>query len=138
MSLTRRLLTTLIVILLIMSAAIPASALSATETETVIDSAVKAQMTELDIPGATVAVVANGDIILSKGYGFADLQSQSTVNPEKTLFRIGSVSKLVTWTAVMQLVEQGQLDLDTDINQYLDFTIPDSLQIGRASCRERV
>ena len=46
------------------------------------------------------------------------------VDPERTLFRAGSVSKLFTWTAVMQQVEQGKLDLDADINTYLDFKIP--------------
>ena len=44
--------------------------------------------------------------------------------PQRTLFRPGSVSKLVTWTAVMQQVEQGKLDLDADVNRYLDFSIP--------------
>ncbi|HZW03629.1 MAG TPA: serine hydrolase domain-containing protein, partial [Anaerolineaceae bacterium] len=60
----------------------------------------------------------------AKGYGYADLDRQIPVDPARTLFRVGSVSKLYTWTAVMQLVEQGRLDLDTDVNEYLDFAIP--------------
>jgi CubicO group peptidase (beta-lactamase class C family) len=48
------------------------------------------------------------------------------VDPEKTTFLLGSLSKVFTWTAVMQLVEQGQLDLDADVNRYLDFRIPDT------------
>ena len=51
-------------------------------------------------------------------------RSALPVDPALTLFRPGSVSKLLTWTAVMQLVEQGKIDLDADINQYLDFKIP--------------
>ncbi|MEH7226643.1 serine hydrolase, partial [Bacillus sp. JJ1566] len=65
-----------------------------------------------------------------KGYGFANIEEQVKVNPETTMFRIGSVSKLFTWTAIMQLVEQGKIDLNTDINQYLDFEIPARLAVG--------
>jgi len=61
---------------------------------------------------------------LAKGYGFADVQKKEPVSPETTLFRPGSISKLFTWTAVMQQVEQGKLDLDRDVNDYLDFKIP--------------
>ena len=78
-----------------------------------------------DIAGAVVVVVKDGEILTQRGYGYADVESRTPVDPEKTLFRPGSVSKLITWTAVMQQVEQGKIDLDADINQYLDFTIPD-------------
>ncbi|GMM92576.1 serine hydrolase domain-containing protein [Qipengyuania sp. MTN3-11] len=77
-----------------------------------------------NIPGATVSVVKDGEIFLSRGYGYADLENRTPVDPAETLFRAGSVSKLFIWTAVMQQVEQGRIDLDADINQYLDFTIP--------------
>ncbi|WP_058835797.1 serine hydrolase domain-containing protein [Luteimonas abyssi] len=77
-----------------------------------------------DVAGAVVVVVSDGEVLLQKGYGYADLDTRAPVDPERTLFRPGSVSKLFTWTAVMQLVEQGRLDLDADINQYLDFEIP--------------
>ena len=79
---------------------------------------------EGDIPGAVVAVVKDGQILTARGFGFADLDKRTPVDPERTLFRPGSVSKLVTWTAVMQMVEQHKLDLDHDINAYLDFKIP--------------
>jgi CubicO group peptidase (beta-lactamase class C family) len=77
-----------------------------------------------DIAGAVVVVVRDGQVLAQRGYGFADVKSRRPVDPERTLFRPGSVSKLFTWTAVMQLVEQGKLNLDIDANQYLDFRIP--------------
>lgn len=77
-----------------------------------------------NIAGGVVVVVKDGQVLLQKGYGFADAARRKRVDPEATLFRPGSVSKLVTWTAVMQLVEQGKLDLDRDVNAYLDFRIP--------------
>ncbi|TWI69219.1 CubicO group peptidase (beta-lactamase class C family) [Pseudoduganella lurida] len=76
------------------------------------------------IPGAVVVVVKDGQILTARGFGYADVEHRTPVDPERTLFRPGSVSKLVTWTAVMQQVERGKLDLDTDVNKYLDFTIP--------------
>jgi CubicO group peptidase (beta-lactamase class C family) len=77
-----------------------------------------------DIAGAVVAVVKDGKILTERGYGYADVAKRAPVDPKLTLFRPGSVSKLVTWTAVMQLVEAGKIDLDGDVNQYLDFKIP--------------
>ncbi|NET86367.1 MAG: serine hydrolase [Moorea sp. SIO1F2] len=77
------------------------------------------QMTENNIPGAVFTLVKDDNIIFSKGYGYANLEDKIPVIPNKTLFRVGSVSKLVTSTAVMQLVEQGKLKLHEDINQYL-------------------
>jgi CubicO group peptidase (beta-lactamase class C family) len=77
-----------------------------------------------DIAGAVVAVVKDGKILTVRGYGYSDVAERTPVDPKLTLFRPGSVSKLVTWTAVMQLVEQGKIDLDADVNQYLDFKIP--------------
>ena len=77
-----------------------------------------------DIAGAVVVVVKDGQVLLQKGYGYSDIEKRTPVDPAKTLFRPGSVSKLFTWTAVMQLVEQGKLDLDADVNKYLDFKIP--------------
>jgi CubicO group peptidase (beta-lactamase class C family) len=77
-----------------------------------------------DIAGAVVVVVKDGQVLTQRGFGYADIAKRTPVDPETTLFRTGSVSKLTTWTAVMQLVEQGKLDLDTDVNEYLDFQIP--------------
>ncbi len=77
-----------------------------------------------DIAGAVVAVVKDGQILTERGYGYSDVAKRAPVDPQLTLFRPGSVSKLITWTAVMQQVEQGKIDLDVDVNRYLDFKIP--------------
>jgi len=77
-----------------------------------------------DIAGAVVVVVKDGNVLFKKGYGYADVGAKRPVDPDLTLFRPGSVSKLFTWTAVMQLVEQHRIDLDADVNTYLDFKIP--------------
>jgi CubicO group peptidase (beta-lactamase class C family) len=82
-------------------------------------------ISQANIAGAAVAVVANGQLLFAKGYGFADMKSRRPVIADQVLFRAGSVSKLFTWTAVMQLVQAGKLDLDRNINDYLDFKIPE-------------
>ncbi len=96
------------------------------ELEAFLDELLARQMEEHHIAGAAVSVVKDGKLLFAKGYGYADLEEGIPVDPEQTIFRIGSVGKLFTWTAVMQLVEQGKLDLDADINTYLDFRIPDT------------
>lgn len=88
------------------------------------DSVIPEQLANEHIAGATVAVVQGDEIAFAKGYGYADLAAQVPVQADRTLFFIGSDGKLFTWTAVMQLVEQGKLDLHTDVNHYLDFEIP--------------
>jgi CubicO group peptidase (beta-lactamase class C family) len=77
------------------------------------------EMDNYYLPGAAVAVVQNEQILLVKGYGMADMDKGTSVDAQKTIFPIGSVTKLFTWTLVMQMVEQGQLDLNADINTYL-------------------
>jgi CubicO group peptidase (beta-lactamase class C family) len=93
--------------------------------EAFLDDFFEAKMAELHIPGAAIVVVKDGKVFLAKGYGFADLAHQTPVDPTKTAFRAGSVSKLFTWTAVMQVAERGHLNLDADVNRYLtDFQVP--------------
>ena len=94
------------------------------EVEAFLDGLMAAYLRDKHIAGVTVSVVRDGSILLAKGYGYADVDKRRPVDPDKTLFRIGSVSKLFTWTSVMQLNEQGKLDLNKDINDYIDFKIP--------------
>lgn len=94
------------------------------ELEAFLDGLLAAQMADANVAGATVAVVRDGAVLLLKGYGYADVEQRTRVDPARTLFRIGSVSKLFTWTAVMQLAQQGAVDLDADVNTYIDFEIP--------------
>ena len=97
------------------------------DLEAFMDGVFRVGMDEHHVNGAVVAVVKDGKVIFAKGYGHQDIDKNLPVDPRTTLFRIGSTTKLFTWTAVMQLVEQGKLDLDTDVNQYLkDFKIPDA------------
>jgi CubicO group peptidase (beta-lactamase class C family) len=100
--------------------------LTAVDVEAFLDGIVPLQLERDDIAGATIAVVKDGKLLFAKGYGYSDYEKKKPVSAEETLFRPGSVSKLFTWTAVMQLVEQGKLDLDRNVNDYLDFKIPDA------------
>ena len=98
--------------------------LTAANAELWLDGYMRAGLSSAGVPGAVVSIVKDGRVLLAKGYGLADISSQRPVDAHTTLFRVGSVTKLFTWTAVMQLVEQRRIDLDADINQYLDFVVP--------------
>jgi CubicO group peptidase (beta-lactamase class C family) len=100
--------------------------LTAEDLHTFLDGMVPYALHNGDIAGATFAVVKDGKLIFAQGYGYADLKKKTPVIADQTLFRPGSVSKLFTWTSVMQLVEQHKLDLDADVNTYLDFKIPEA------------
>ena len=102
----------------------PAPQLTKADFETFLDALIPSQLRNRNIAGAVVSVVKDGQVLFQKGYGYADVEEKKPVLPDQTLFRPGSVSKLFTATAVMQLVEQGKLDLDRDVNDYLDFAIP--------------
>src|SRR5215203_3812468 len=97
-----------------------------TEMEAFMDKELGKEMEKHHIAGAAVSVVKDGKLFFAKGYGYADLKNDIPVDPERTNFRTGSIAKPFTWTAVMQLAEQGKLDLNADINSYLDFRIPDT------------
>jgi len=107
----------------------PTRAWDTEELGSFIDGVMAAQLERSNSPGAVVALVklnrehrqANASpAVLLRGYGVADRDIGVPVDPDTTLFRLGSISKLFTATAVMQLVEQGQLDLSGDVNEYLD------------------
>src|SRR5215467_8579178 len=108
------------------SASKQAQQMTASDVSAFLDGIVPSQLQREDIAGAVVVIVKDGSILFAKGYGFADVKARVPVSPASTLFRPGSISKTFTWTAVMQLVEQGKIKLDADINDYLDFQIPHS------------
>ncbi len=89
------------------------------ELEAFLDSIFVQQMEKGHIPGAVFALVKDGDIFFAKGYGFANIEIETRVDPNKTLFRVASVSKLFTATAVMQLAEWGLIGLDDSVNKHL-------------------
>ena len=95
------------------------------ELEAFLDDLLARQLAQRHIPGASVAVVKDGRLFFAKGYGYANLEQHTPLVADQTLLRVGSIAKPFTWTAVMQLVEQGKLDLSADVNTYLaDFQIP--------------
>ncbi len=100
------------------------TALTASDVNAWLDGYMPYALKTGDIAGAVVVIVKDGKILAERGYGYSDVTKRIPVDPALTLFRPGSVSKLLTWTAVMQQVEQGKIDLDADINRYLDFKIP--------------
>lgn len=103
----------------------PIADLDPVELTNFMDGLIAAQLPAVHAPGATIAVVQNGKLIFAKGYGLANSEKQTPVVADTTLFRPGSISKLFVWTAVMQLVEAGKLDLNADVNSYLTaFQIP--------------
>jgi CubicO group peptidase (beta-lactamase class C family) len=99
-------------------------ALTADDVSAYFDGMIPDAINRADIAGAVVVVVKDGQPLFERGYGFADVKARRPVDADTTMFRPGSISKTFTWTAVMQQVQAGKIDLDGDINQYLDFKIP--------------
>jgi len=89
-----------------------------------LDGEMDAVMHKSASSGAVAVVVKDGEILYAKGYGVADTATNKPVEPATSMFRAASLSELFTWTSVMQLVEKHKLDLDADINRYLDFIVP--------------
>jgi len=98
-------------------------ALEREDLEAFLDGIIPLQLERSDIAGATILVMKGGKDLLRKGYGFSDVSKKKPVDPETTMFRLASISKLFTWISVMQLAEQGKLDIDADVNKYLDFQV---------------
>ena len=84
---------------------------------TKVDDYIRAQMLAQQIPGVSLAVIKNGEIVLARGYGLANVEHQVPVKPE-TIFQSGSMGKQFTATAVMMLVEEGKLSLDAKITKF--------------------
>lgn len=89
------------------------------QMESFVDGWVADAMAREHVPGVAVSVVQNGQLVLKKGYGFADLSPRRAVDPDRTLFRVGSISKTFTWILLMKEVEAGRIRLDRPINLYL-------------------
>jgi CubicO group peptidase (beta-lactamase class C family) len=104
---------------------VAAAAVAMPNLEAFVDGVVGAYMSQQQVAGAQVAVVRNGETLLVKGYGIDSVEPRRAVDPQRSLFRIGSISKTFTWLAIMQLAERGKLKLDGPINSYL----PDGLDV---------
>lgn len=114
----RKKIATLVFMILISSCFISASAKEKT-FESITDEYMAGVLQDDSVVGLAVCVVKDGNILFEKGYGYSDLDNKVLVSPDQTVFQIASVSKLFTATVVMQLVEQGKLSLDEDVNHYL-------------------
>ena len=98
--------------------------LTKTDADAWLDGYMPNALANGDIAGAVVVIVKDGQVVTERGYGYSDVANHKPVDPVNTMFRMGSTSKLFTWISVMQLVEAGKLNLDADVNTYLDFKIP--------------
>lgn len=102
------------------------AALNADDVSAFVGGLVRGELAANRIPGASVAITQGDRVVLLQGYGFADIAEGRRVDAERTLFRVASVSKPFIWTSVLQLRDRGLVDLDQDVNTYLDFQIPDT------------
>ena len=97
----------------------PGQPIPPAELAAFVDGQVKAAMARDHIAGVTVSVVQNGQVLLKKGYGFASLSPRKPVDPDRTLFRLGSLSKTFTWIGLRKQAEAGRIRLDQPVNLYL-------------------
>lgn len=121
---------TLAAVFVILTAASPRQRHVAPEAET-FDAFMAQMLEEAAIPGAAIVVLRNGDVVHSGGYGFADLEAQRLMTPDRPI-NLASVSKPVLGIGLMRLREEGRLDLDADVNAYLPFTIDNPNMDGEA------
>lgn len=103
----------------------PGAPIPAGELEAYVDGVVQDAMAADHIAGVTVSVVQNGQVVLKKGYGFASQSPARAVDPDRSLFRLGSISKTFTWIALMKEVEAGRIRMEAPLNLYL----PEALQV---------
>ncbi|MBN1451655.1 MAG: serine hydrolase, partial [Anaerolineales bacterium] len=104
-----------------------ASTVTPEAVEDFMDGFAAEYMPTLEVPGMAFVMVKDGAVFFSKGYGYADLENRVPFDPEQTIVRAGSIVKTITALALLQLSEQGKIDLDADVNQYLThFQIPDT------------
>lgn len=100
--------------------------LEANDVAAFVGGVVRGELAANRIPGAAVAITQGDRVVLLQGYGVADIATNRAVDAHQTLFRVASVSKPFVWTSVLQLRDRGLVDLDRDVNTYLDFQIPDT------------
>ncbi|MBM3789229.1 MAG: beta-lactamase family protein [Acidobacteria bacterium] len=106
---------------------VPAFPAADSELSRLAEEAFAGALKKQGMPGGVMVIVQDGAVTLARGFGYADLDRQTPVDPERTLFYLASVTKCFTATAVMQQVEQGRLDLERDVNDYLEeFKVPSS------------
>ena len=105
-----------------------AADLTGPDVDAWLDGLLPAALQRSGVAGAAVTVVHDGQVLTARGYGYADTGSDGgeprPVDADRTLFRVGSISKVFVATAVLQQVEQGRIDLDADVQRYLDFPLP--------------
>ena len=106
-----------------MSVVVGARSLQAAVSGNDLDEFIEAEMQGQRIPGLAACIVKSGKIVWSKGYGWSSVKRRLAMDPDRTIQNIGSISKTVTATAVMQLWEKGRFELDDDINNYLPFSV---------------
>jgi CubicO group peptidase (beta-lactamase class C family) len=104
---------------------LPGEGVPPTELEAFVDGVVRDAMAREKIAGVTVSVVQNGRVLLKKGYGYASLEPARRVDPDRTLFRLGSISSTFTWIALQKEIEDGRIRPNSPINLYL----PEQLQV---------
>lgn len=116
-----------LVSLLCLPPATNSQTLSRQDLERLFDPIFTSQLEKLHIPGAAISVVQDGKVVFAKGYGLADIEKKTPVVPDQTIFRIGSITKVFTAVAVLQMAERGKLKLTDDVNKYLKgFRVPDT------------
>ena len=105
----------------------PAPTVNCDEVAKLLDPVFAKGMQKENIPGAVFVLVKDGQVIFAKGYGVMDVNSGRSVDPERTIFPIASITKMFTATGIMQSVDSGRLDLDADVNRYLtSVRVPDT------------
>jgi CubicO group peptidase (beta-lactamase class C family) len=109
----------LLVMALFLASAVGAVPLEREQVAATVDPIIEKSLAESGAPGAAFILVEDGRVVYAKGYGFADLARQERADPARTVWPIASITKTVTALAVLQLVDEGKVDLDTDINHYL-------------------
>jgi len=120
----KKLLVTLLLIALFQVPALTTLALGSQDLAPALDSAVSEIVAQGKVKGAVISIVKEGEILLSKGYGYADEYHNIPADGERTAFRIGSLSKTFVAVAALALYQAGQLDLHTDISGYLEPAFP--------------